>query len=78
TFAVYYLPQLMQHLQTQYATINFVLEMNNSEEVVEKVEKHQVDFGFIEKPLITKGASREEIIQDQLVLAGDPANQNWL
>lgn len=54
TFAVYYLPQLMQHLQTQYATINFVLEMNNSEEVVEKVEKHQVDFGFIEKPLITK------------------------
>ena len=24
------------------------------------------------------GASREEIIQDQLVLAGDPANQNWL
>ena len=36
------------HLQTQYATINFVLEMNNSEEVVEKVEKHQVDFGFIE------------------------------
>ena len=38
TFAVYYLPQLMQHLQTQYATINFVLEMNNSEEVVEKLK----------------------------------------
>ena len=28
----------MQHLQTQYATINFVLEMNNSEEVVEKLK----------------------------------------
>ncbi len=44
-----------------------------------KVEKNiKLIFGFIEKPLITKGASREEIIQDQLVLAGDPANQNWL
>ena len=79
TFAVYYLPQLMHGIYRHSMQQSiFVLEMNNSEEVVEKVEKHQVDFGFIEKPLITKGASREEIIQDQLVLAGDPANQNWL
>ena len=75
TFAVYYLPQLMQHLQTQYATINFVLEMNNSEEV-EKVENIKLILAL--SKTITKGATREEIIQDQLVLAGDPANQNWL
>ena len=32
----------------------------------------------LSKTINYERATREEIIQDQLVLAGDPANQNWL
>lgn len=77
TFAVYYLPQLLEQLLPMFPTVSFILEMDNSEEVVEKIEKHQVDFGFIEKPLVTEQISREKIIQDELVLAGNPAVDRW-
>lgn len=78
TFAVYYLPELMTQLIQQFPQVSFILEMDNSEQVLDKIEKHQVHFGFIEKPLITDSIIRQEILSDQLVHAGDPSNDLWL
>lgn len=78
TFAVYYLPDLMSQLIQQFPEITFVLDMNNSEEVLDRIEKHQAHFGFIEKPLITEKIVRKEIQTDELVRAGDFSQSLWL
>lgn len=78
TVAVYYLPELMAQLIPTFPQVNFILEMDNSEEVVEKIEKHHAHFGFIEKPLITGGIIRQEILSDELVHAGNFSEDLWL
>lgn len=78
SFAVYYLPELMVQLIQQFPQVSFVLEMDNSEQVLDRIEKHQAHFGFIEKPLITDSILREEIISDELVHAGDFSTALWL
>lgn len=78
TFSVYYLPELMAHLISQFPQVSFVLEMDNSEQVLDKIEKHQAHFGFIEKPLITDTIIRQEILSDELVHAGDLSEELWL
>ncbi|GGC94274.1 LysR family transcriptional regulator [Enterococcus wangshanyuanii] len=78
TFAVYYLPELMKELVRHFPEVSFVLEMDNSEVVLDKIEKHQAHFGFIEKPLITETAIRQEILNDELVHAGDLSSELWL
>ncbi|MBP2097561.1 LysR family transcriptional regulator [Enterococcus rivorum] len=78
TFAVHYLPELMKRAIQAFPTVSFSLEMGNSEEVLEKIEKHQAHFGFIEKPLISETVIRKEIMRDELVLAGDLSQELWL
>ncbi|MGX7149089.1 LysR family transcriptional regulator [Enterococcus ureasiticus] len=78
TFAVYYLPELMAQLSQQFPEVSFVLAMDNSEQVLDKIEKHQAHFGFIEKPLITDTIIRQEILSEELVHAGDSSEDLWL
>ncbi|WP_207694582.1 hypothetical protein DOK67_0000358 [Enterococcus sp. DIV0212c] len=78
TFAVYYLPELMEQLVRQFPEVSFVLDMDNSEQVLDKIQKHQAHFGFIEKPLITDSIIRQKIISDELVHAGDFSQSLWL
>lgn len=78
TFAVYYLPELMKQLMRQFPEVAFILDMDNSEQVLDKIEKHQAHFGFIEKPLITDLIIRQEILSDELVHAGDFSQNLWL
>lgn len=78
TFAVYYLPELMKKLAREFPEVTFVLEMDNSEQVLDKIEKHQAHFGFIEKPLLTGTVIRQVIQTDELVHAGDFSKPLWL
>lgn len=78
TFAVYYLPELMVQLIQHFPKVSFVLDMKNSEEVLDKIEKHQAHFGFIEKPLLTDSIVRQEILTDELVHAGEVSADLWL
>ena len=78
TFSVYYLPELMVALTTEFGQVEFELEMGNSEEVLEKIQKHDLHFGFIEKPLVTDGVERVAILEDYLVLSGDVDSDTWL
>lgn len=78
TFAVYYLPEVMKELVQHFPDVSFILEMDNSEVVLDKIEKHQAHFGFIEKPLVMETAIRQEILSDELVHAGDLSSDLWL
>ncbi|MGX7244169.1 LysR substrate-binding domain-containing protein [Enterococcus quebecensis] len=78
TFAVYYLPELMKQLVREFPEVSFILDMDNSEKVLDKIDKHQAHFGFIEKPLITESIIRQEILSDELVHAGDFSQTLWL
>ena len=78
TFAVYLLPKLLKDLLLKYPKINFVIAYANSHDALEQVAKHEADFGFIEKPLETSGVQRFSLMEDEVVIAGDPDSQLWL
>ncbi|AQP54446.1 LysR family transcriptional regulator [Vagococcus penaei] len=78
TFASYYLPELLPKLVDAFPTVKFELEMGNSEDVLTSVKRHEVHFGFIEKPLQTTGIERIPLTEDELVLAGDLESELWL
>jgi len=78
TFAVYYLPELLAALLQAFPMVEFILEMNNSEQVLDQIEKHHAHFGFIEKPLVTTPIKRQEIMTDELVHAGNFLNPLWI
>lgn len=56
----------------RFPKVHFEIEITNSHESLEQVAKHESDFGFIEKPLETSGVQRYSLMEDQLVIAGDP------
>lgn len=78
TFAVYVLPRLMKKLVRLFPGISFSIRLLNSVEVLEAISKHEVDLGFIEKPLSTGKVQRYTLMEDQLVLAGKPGAAPWL
>lgn len=78
TFANYVLPALLIQLHQQFPQIRFSVQMMNSLEVLQAVEHHTVDIGFIEKPLSAPTIKRFSLMEDQLVLAGDTEKGPWL
>lgn len=78
TFAVYYLPELMTHLLSAFPNVSFELSMKNSEEVLASLVKHDIAFGFIEKPLTHNQVVRSELLRETLVLAGNLESSFWL
>ncbi|BBM16527.1 MULTISPECIES: LysR family transcriptional regulator [Enterococcus] len=78
TFANYVLPALLIQLHQKFPQIRFSVQMMNSLEVLQAVEHHTVDIGFIEKPLSAPNIKRIPLMEDQLVLAGDTEKGPWL
>lgn len=78
TFAVYYLPTILNVMIAEFPMLSFEVEMLNSEEVLEGVEKHNYHLGFIEKPLVTGTSERIELLKDELVIAGPIDSDVWL
>lgn len=78
TFASYVLPKLLIQLYEEFPHIRFSVQMMNSMEVLQAVEHHTVDLGFIEKPLSAANIKRFSLMEDQLVLAGDSEKGPWL
>lgn len=78
TFANYVLPSLLIQLHQKFPQIRFSVRMMNSLEVLQALEHHTVDIGFIEKPLSAPNIKRFSLMEDQLVLAGDTEKGPWL
>ncbi|MCH4168929.1 MAG: LysR family transcriptional regulator [Streptococcaceae bacterium] len=78
TFASYLLPNLFQAIYLKFPNIRFKIKMMNSLEVLNALEHHEINLGFIEKPINSKNIIRTTLISDQLVLAGDINQGPWL
>ena len=78
TFSIYLLPDLIINLKQCFPNISFSIKMMNSLEVLNALEHHDIDFGFIEKPLSAKNIRRLPLFNDQLVLAGNTSIGPWL
>lgn len=77
TSGAYLLPPLVKELSIQFPELRLSIEIANSEHVLEKIRRHHIDFGFIEKPLTSSQAVRHALSEDELVIAGDPTGP-WL
>lgn len=77
TFAIHILPKLLEELFQVFPTIDFSIQMMNSYEVFSAIQSHELEFGFIERPLATGSIARTPLMDDQLVYVG-AKNQPWL
>lgn len=77
TFAIHWLPSLLRQLYAEFPQIKFSVKMLNSLEVLQELEHHTIDLGFVEKPLAAKDILRWPLMADELVLAGAEAGP-WL
>jgi Transcriptional regulator len=78
TVAMYLLPDIMQQLLARFPQVKFTVQMMNSNEVVQALQKNQVQLGLIEKPLATGNLRKSVVYEDQLVLAGAKEAPFWL
>lgn len=78
TFALYVLPNLLAALYQKFPNIQFSVKMMNSMQVLTALESHHIDLGIIEKPLSAQNIQRHTLMNDQLVLAGNPETGPWL
>ncbi|MBL1225154.1 LysR family transcriptional regulator [Enterococcus sp. BWR-S5] len=78
TFALKALPELLQALLAVFPKIAFKVTLCNSLDVLNAMNKHEADLGFIEMPLQTGTLKRTTLLSDTLVIAGEPSEQLWL
>ncbi|MFV0559794.1 MAG: LysR family transcriptional regulator [Enterococcus sp.] len=78
TIAIYIMPKIVAALIQQFPNCNFSIQLMNSKEVVDAVEKNTASIGIFEKSLPTQFAKKEVLLKDELVLAGDPDCSVWL
>lgn len=78
TYAIYLLPDLLIALKVTFPNLAITVKMMNSLSVVDALSRHEIDFGFIEKPLSMKHMHRTPLVRDQLVLVGNPEIGPWL
>lgn len=72
------LPRLLAFIRQQPTEFAIDVQMHNSDDVLEQLSQHHIDVGLIEKPIVNNNVVSHPIMVDQLVLAGDLANDLWL
>ena len=78
TYSIYVLPDLIIQLKRIFPKLSITIKLMNSLAVVEALHRHDIDFGFIEKPLSMKHMHRFPLVKDQLVIVGNPEIGPWL
>lgn len=78
TTASHVLPPLMQSLKRYLDYFDFQLITGDSEKILEEIIKREIDFGIIEKPIVTHEIEQISFATDEMVLAGDSDNPEWI
>lgn len=78
TFGMKILPKLLKELLGMFPAVDFKVTLCNSLDVLNAMNKHEADLGFIEMPLQTGTLKRTTLMPDVLVAAGDPKETLWL
>ncbi|RRK11360.1 LysR family transcriptional regulator [Lactiplantibacillus garii] len=72
------LPGLLTTLAPAGDHFDFHVSLANSAEILTAMSQHKLDFGLVEKPLVTDHLDRLAFGHDELVHAGDFASPLWL
>ena len=72
------LPTLLANLSAVSDRFDFQVTLANSAEILTAMSQHKLDFGLVEKPLVTDQLNRLPFGHDELVHAGDFASPLWL
>ena len=77
TIAQTILPELLERLHRYSPNLAINVSVSNSDTVLEKLNKHKINVGFVEKPVISPSLERVSIASDELVCIGTPTDV-WL
>lgn len=72
------LPALLAELSTTSDRFDFQVTLANSAEILTAMSQRKLDFGLVEKPLVTDHLNRLAFGHDELVHAGDFDSPLWL
>lgn len=72
------LPTLLANLSAVSDRFDFQVTLANSAEILTAMSQHKLEFGLVEKPLVTDQLNRLPFGHDELVHAGDFASPLWL
>lgn len=75
TFGEYILPHIIAKLQNQYPLINPSIIIHNSAEIVELVNKRQLDIGIIEGYFHEEKLTAEVVSEDRMVIVASPGHR---
>ncbi|WP_040534953.1 LysR family transcriptional regulator [Schleiferilactobacillus shenzhenensis] len=70
-------PQVAAALAQQFPFLHYDVTVLNSQKVLQQLEAQRIDLGFVEQPLVLRGAVRLTLCPDQLVAAGQPTG-TWI
>lgn len=76
--ASHVIPPLMKSLEKYFDYFDFELITADSEKILEEITKHEIDFGIIEKPIVTHDVEQMSFTSEELVLAGDIDSPEWI
>ncbi|MFC6180182.1 LysR family transcriptional regulator [Lactiplantibacillus daowaiensis] len=78
TTASVVLPTLLTQLAAYSDQYQFQITLANSTSILTQMTQHKLDFGLVEKPIVTDQINRVAFGQDELVHAGDFTSPLWL
>ena len=78
TTASLILPGLLKTLAPFSDRFDIEMTLANSAEILTQMSQHKLDFGLVEKPLVTDNLNRLAFGHDELVHAGDFTSPLWL
>ncbi len=68
TIGGFVLPRLISAYKKKHPNIDLILQVNNTQLILEKVEKSHINLGLIEGPFNKKNVTHEKFKDDELVL----------
>ncbi|OIK60972.1 LysR family transcriptional regulator [Oenococcus oeni] len=78
TTATTLLPKVIKFLSASIDQLQIQVSLHNSDDILEMISQHKINLGLIEKPSTNDAVKRYELMNDQLVLAGNQKSSIWL
>ncbi|MFB6610920.1 LysR family transcriptional regulator [Agromyces sp. NPDC056379] len=72
TVAEYLLPAWISELRCSHPVLDVRMRVENSSQVLELLESHEIDLGFIESPAVRRGLHSRTVATDRLVVVVSP------
>jgi len=75
TIGAYVLPHILAQYKKEHKNIDIILQVNNTEEITEKLLNRKIDFALVEGPFSKEKFNYIKFKDDELVLATSPNHE---